>query len=110
MSLFLLQAISTSYAEPARDYGSYAVQAFNQLQDHYWRPKQGLWQSSMWWQTANTIESISNLGLQTPSLKPAIQAAIASVFEATANTTRGRCNKGVNLTFSGYFDDVTAAF
>ena len=127
-SALLLGLAPLGHAATARDYGHYAQQAFDQLQTVYWQPKEGFWTASMWWQTANTVEALGNLGIQQPSLRPAIAQAMAVVFAATANSTKGRCNKGVNLTvrraknhpetllrlrvpvclvsqFSGYFDD-----
>lgn len=84
---------------------SQAVQAFQELQSSFWDSKSSLWRSSMWWQTANTVETISTLAMQHPDLKTKVLPLLDSVFRTTSNDTRGRCNLGVNYTFSGYFDD-----
>ena len=105
-SSFSMALFSMVLAQNAtRDYGDYAARAFARLQSDFWQPSAGLWRASMWWQTANTIEALSNLALLQPQLQPAIEAAVATVFNATSNSTHGRCDKGVDLTFSGYFDD-----
>ena len=59
----------------------------------------------MWWQEANTLEAISNYAMLVPTEKPHIEAVIEAVYNATRNDTMARCDQGVNLTFSGFFDD-----
>ena len=82
-----------------------AVQAFDELQARFWNASAGRFDSSIWWQQANAIEAVVNLALRQPATRPAVEQVIASAFNATSNATRGRTNKGVDLTFSGYFDD-----
>ena len=85
---------------------SRAQLAFDQLQSNYWQPHIGFWSSSMWWQTANTIETLSNFAELPGAPKATITELLPVVFAATSNATRGRCDKGVDLTFSGYVDDM----
>ena len=80
-----------------------ATETFNTLQSVFW--SNNMWRSSMWWQAANTVEAIANHALQTPSVKPRVELILGAVFAATANSTIARCDAGVDLTFSGYFDD-----
>ena len=85
---------------------SRAQLAFDQLQSNYWQPHIGFWSSSMWWQTANTIETLCNFAELPGAPKATITELLPVVFAATSNATRARCDKGVDLTFSGYIDDM----
>ena len=78
---------------------------FTELQRSFWSETSGIWRSSMWWQSANTVEVLANLGLASQSDKPEIERVLAAVFNATSDDTIARCDKKVDLTFSGYFDD-----
>lgn len=82
-----------------------ALASFRELQQRFWDPEVGLWQSSLWWQNANTLEALANLARRVPRVADDVVPLIATVFNATANETVGRCDQGVNLMFSGYFDD-----
>ena len=96
--------ISVARRSPPRNFTEYATLAFVELQSRYYNGAG--WDDSMWWQSANTIEVISNLALSAPrAVLPQASAIFEEVFKATSNDTIGRCDKGVNLTFSGYFDD-----
>ena len=102
--MFLLpMALLTTGSTPT--FSSMALQAFDEMQTRYWSSTQGIWQSSMWWQLANTVETVCNIGLQQKSTQAQVEPLLASVFAYTANATKGRTDIGVNLTFSGYFDD-----
>ena len=57
--------------------------AFAELQQRYWDPSAGWWDASMWWQTANTVEAVCNLGLRAPDLKGGIVPLLETVFAAT---------------------------
>ena len=85
---------------------SRAIRVFDTLQQEYWaKDTSQMWRSSMWWQSANILETVANLAIRVPSTRPEIESVIERVFNVTSNDTVGRCNRGVNLTFSGYFDD-----
>ena len=99
----LLSCLFASTA--AHDFAQHAVATFSELQDEFWDSKVGLWRSSMWWQSANTVEAISNLAMLQQSTGPVVAKVLERVFLATSNDTVARCDKGVALTFSGYFDD-----
>lgn len=101
----VLVALLLPCGHASSDYRQQARETFDALQSHFFDHNAGEWRSSMWWQAANTVEAISNLGLLEPSSRAQIEATIALVYNATANATIARCDKGVNLTFSGYFDD-----
>ena len=87
----------------ARSWPVYAKQTFDELQQRYW--SHHYWRDSMWWQEANTVEAASNYALLVPAAKPQVEAVLDAVFNATMNDTVAQCDGGVNLTFSGYFDD-----
>ena len=80
-----------------------ATQTFAELQSRYW--SQSYWRDSLWWQEANTLEAACNYAMVVPAAKPRVAAVIDAVYNATANDTVGRCDRGVHLTFSGFFDD-----
>lgn len=83
-----------------------ATAGYDALQAKFWDPSAGWWSSSMWWQTANTVEVLCNLGMRQPAVARQLQQRILpAVYAATANSSRGRCDAGVDRTFSGYFDD-----
>ena len=84
---------------------SRASLAFGELQYQFWNESAGMWRSSMWWQAANTVEVIANLGLASAGEKDVVLHVLDRVFNATANDTIARCDDRVDLTFSGYFDD-----
>ena len=86
-----------------------AKATFSTLNDAYWSDEASWWLSSMWWQSANTVEAMCNLGLLTPddaALQSDIRARLEATFAATANATVYRADSpGVQFMFSGYFDD-----
>ena len=86
-----------------RDWPDAATQTFEELQSRYW--SESYWRDSMWWQEANTLEAVCNYAMLVPVAKPRVAAVIGAVYDATANDTVAHCDKGVNLTFSGFFDD-----
>jgi hypothetical protein len=102
--MLTLMVVSMCALAP-RDYHEYARQTVDALHTEYWSEKDGWWMSSMWWQTANTVEAVANYALLVPSARPGIALTLEAVFNATSNDTVGRCDAGVDLTFSGYFDD-----
>eukprot|EP00746_Dinoflagellata_sp_MGD_P018579 gnl/MRDRNA2_/MRDRNA2_143077_c0_seq1.p1 gnl/MRDRNA2_/MRDRNA2_143077_c0~~gnl/MRDRNA2_/MRDRNA2_143077_c0_seq1.p1 ORF type:complete len:453 (-),score=74.12 gnl/MRDRNA2_/MRDRNA2_143077_c0_seq1:18-1376(-) len=103
--MYVSASAFTMQADVDNDYASHARETFAQLQHRYWDHGIGRWNSSMWWQAANTVEIISNLGMQQPQSHHGVSSILAVVFNATSNNAKGRCDKGVDLTFSGYFDD-----
>ena len=103
--IVLLLAAHSTLAWDSNHAADRASSAFDELQASFWSEALGLWRSSMWWQSANTVEVLANLGLAVPSNKPEIARLLDVVFNATANDTVARCDVKVDLTFSGYFDD-----
>ena len=59
---------------------SRAQLAFDQLQSNYWQPHIGFWSSSMWWQTANTIETLCNFAELPGAPKATITELLPVVF------------------------------
>ena len=51
---------------------SRASLAFGELQYQFWNESAGMWRSSMWWQAANTVEVIVNLGLASAGEKDVV--------------------------------------
>lgn len=96
--LLLAIASSAQWAERASA-------TFDELQSSFWNETVGLWRSSMWWQSANTVEVLANLGKYVPSTEPSVAHVLAVVFNSTSNETIARCDGRVDLTYSGYFDD-----
>ena len=82
-----------------------ADMAFAELQTRFWNATAGRYDASIWWQQANALEAVCNLAIKQPKHRPEAGRILAAAFAATANQTKGRCNQGVDLTFSGYFDD-----
>ena len=58
----------------------------------------------MWWQRQH-VETLCNFAELPGAPKSTVTELLPVVFAATSNATRGRCDKGVDLTFSGYVDD-----
>jgi len=100
----ILLGVVTSLPAPSSS-KDHSIAAFRVLQSSYWDVSAGWWNSSMWWQTANTVEAITLLAQREPSLRHEVSTILEVVFAATSNDTRGRCDIGVDKTFSGYFDD-----
>ena len=104
LCLLLCESLLGHSEAHRRNWADAASETYNELQSRYWSSS-GYWRDSMWWQEANTIEAVSNLAMITPADKPRVEAVLEAVYNATTNNTVARCNQGVNLTFSGYFDD-----
>ena len=73
-----------------RNFTHYATQALTELQSRFWNGAG--WNDSMWWQEANTLETLSNLAMAEPQVLPAHKAACEAIFNATSNATVGRCD------------------
>ena len=75
----LVAALSVEGTTPLPRSASRARLAFAELQQRYWDQSAGWWDASMWWQTANTVEAVCNLGLRAPDLKSGIVPLLESL-------------------------------
>ena len=86
-----------------------------ELRSNFFDPSTGLYNLSLWWESANALEAVSNLilfesgdhGVSNPAFLRSAETDIATMFERTQNVSLNVSGSPgpVSTTLSGYFDD-----
>jgi predicted alpha-1,6-mannanase (GH76 family) len=78
-----------------------AILAQDALREHFWNETSGLWDETLWWQNACSLEVMSHHALfaANDSLRQRVEADVANLYAKTSNMSRG------GPTLTGYYDD-----